>query len=212
MQSYVIHLIRHGAIEETLKGKYIGSSDVHLSKKGREDLVNIRETVGYPYPQKLYSSPLVRCIETCELLFPEMEINQLHSFSECNFGEWEGKGAVELSGDPRFGEWLKNSDQTPPPGGESGKDFASRICRGFERLVETMSAEKITEATVVTHGGVIMSLLSIYGIPQAPSYQWRMDNGYGFSVRVNSFLWMRDRVVEVFDTCPPAPKITEYED
>ena len=45
MQSYVINLIRHGAVDETLKGKYIGTTNVGLSKKGREDLVTIKETL-----------------------------------------------------------------------------------------------------------------------------------------------------------------------
>ena len=35
MQSYVIYLIRHGAIDETLKGRYIGRTDVSLSEKGK---------------------------------------------------------------------------------------------------------------------------------------------------------------------------------
>ena len=38
MKSYVIHFIRHGAVDETLSGKYIGSTDVPLSDKGREEL------------------------------------------------------------------------------------------------------------------------------------------------------------------------------
>ena len=206
MQSYVINFIRHGALDETLKGCYIGRTDVRLSKKGREDLAALRMSADYPYPQKLYSSPLLRCTETCELLFPGVEIITLPAFAECDFGDWDGRSASELAGDPAFANWLQNSDKTPAPNGESGKDFATRICRGFERLVEQMSAEGITNATVVTHGGVIMTILSVYGIPQAESYRWRMGNGYGFSVRVNPFLWMRDRVVEVFDTCPPAPK------
>ena len=206
MQSYIINFIRHGAIDETLKGKYIGSTDVNLSKKGREGLVTIRETVGYPDPGKLYSSPLLRCTETCGILFPGQPIQTVGAFAECDFGKWEGKSAAELSNDPDFAKWLQNSDTTPPPGGESGKAFAGRICKGFERLIENMSAEGTNEATVVTHGGVIMTLLAVYGLPQAPSYQWRMDNGYGFSVRVNLFLWMRDKVVEVFDTCPRAPQ------
>lgn len=205
MQSYVIHFIRHGAVGETQKGRYIGVTDVHLSEKGRNELIGLRDSERYPYPERIYSSPLSRCIETCELIWPGMEVERIPAFSECDFGEWEGKTAVELAGDPRFGEWLHNSDKTPPPGGESGKVFASRVARGFERLVNTVSAEGITESAVVTHGGVIMTILAMYGLPQAPSYQWRMDNGYGFSVRVNPFLWMRDKVVEVFDTCPAAP-------
>ena len=35
MKSYVIHLIRHGAIDETLSGKYIGTTNPPLSDKGR---------------------------------------------------------------------------------------------------------------------------------------------------------------------------------
>ena len=38
MKSYIIHFIRHGAIDETLSGKYIGTTDVPLSEKGRLDL------------------------------------------------------------------------------------------------------------------------------------------------------------------------------
>ena len=38
MKSYVIHFIRHGAIDETLSGKYIGATDVPLSEKGKESL------------------------------------------------------------------------------------------------------------------------------------------------------------------------------
>ena len=36
MQSYIIYFIRHGAVDETLRGKYIGSTDVHLSEKGKK--------------------------------------------------------------------------------------------------------------------------------------------------------------------------------
>ena len=38
MKSYLIHFIRHGAIDETLAGKYIGVTDVALSEKGKAEL------------------------------------------------------------------------------------------------------------------------------------------------------------------------------
>ena len=43
MQSYTVYFIRHGAVDETLKGKYIGSTDVDLSEKGRNALKKISE-------------------------------------------------------------------------------------------------------------------------------------------------------------------------
>ena len=38
MKSYIIHFIRHGSIDETLSGKYIGTTDVPLSDKGKIEL------------------------------------------------------------------------------------------------------------------------------------------------------------------------------
>ena len=39
MQSYYIHFIRHGMTVEDNKGKYIGKTDVSLSKEGIDDLI-----------------------------------------------------------------------------------------------------------------------------------------------------------------------------
>ena len=200
MQSYVIYIIRHGSIDETLKGRYIGSTDVHLSQKGKISLENIKKNHGYPHTQIVFSSPLTRCTETCSIIYPDDEIKTVGDLSECNFGDWEGKSAIELAGDPAFSSWLQNSDQFPPPHGESGKQFALRICKAFEHIVQEIIS------SIITHGGIIMTLLSVYGIPHAQSHQWRMDNGYGFAVRVTPSLWFRDKIVEVFDTVPFAPK------
>ena len=206
MQTYVIYLIRHGATDETLKGRYIGRTDVNLSDKGRKNLKDIKEKYGYPECNKVYSSPLSRCTQTCKIIYPDNEIKTVGAFSECDFGDWEGKSAAELALNPEFSEWLKNSDKTPPPHGETGKDFAMRICKGFEKTVNEIISENITTSAIITHGGIIMTLLSVYGIPQAESYKWQMDNGYGFALRITPSLWFRDRVAEVFDTVPFAPK------
>ena len=209
MRTYTIYLIRHGAVDETNRGRYIGRTDVHLSEKGKAQLREIRDTAGYPDPEVIYSSPLARCVESCSVIYPKRDIRTVSSLSECDFGEWEGKSAEELAGTKGFADWLKNSDKTPPTGGESGKEFAARVARGFERIVEELSAENCGTAAIVTHGGVIMTILAMYGLPQAESYRWRMDNGYGFAVRITPMLWMRDRVMEVFDTVPFAPKRDE---
>lgn len=206
MKSYTIHLIRHGAIAETNQGKYIGSTDAHLSEHAKDNLRIIRDNEGYPYVEKIFSSPLSRCTETCSVIYPKRPIKTMGFLSECDFGDWEGKTAAELAGNPQFAAWLSNSDTTPPPNGESGKDFALRVCKGFEHLVNQLLTEGITNSAIVTHGGVIMTILAMYGIPQAPAYQWRMDCGYGFSLRVTPFLWSRDKVVEVYNTVPKPPK------
>ena len=54
----------------------------------------------------------------------------------------------------------------------------------------------------MTHGGVIMTILSAYGIPKAGFYDWIVGNGCGYSVRITPGLWMRDKVMEVYAKVP----------
>lgn len=202
MKSYIIHFIRHGAIDETLLGKYIGTTDVPLSDKGRLDLKKLDYEYRYPGTQVVFTSPLKRCTETCRILYPELNPLSIANLSECNFGEWEGKTAEELKSDPDFEKWLAGDNSVKPPRGESNADFTRRICRMFESIVEGLMKTGTTESVIVTHGGVIMTLLAVYGLPQAKPFEWTMDNGFGYSLRVTPMLWQRDKVCEVFQTIP----------
>ena len=202
MKSYIIHFIRHGAIDETLSGKYIGTTDVPLSDKGRLELKKLDYEYRYPGTQVVFTSPLKRCTETCRILYPEQNPLSIANLSECNFGEWEGKTAEELKSDPDFEKWLAGDNSVKPPRGESNADFTRRICRMFESIVDGLMKTGTTESVIVTHGGVIMTLLAVYGLPQAKPFEWTMDNGFGYSLRVTPMLWQRDKVCEVFQTIP----------
>lgn len=202
MKSYIIHFIRHGAIDETLSGKYIGTTDVPLSDKGRLDLKKLDYEYRYPGTQVVFTSPLKRCTQTCKILYPELNPLSITALSECNFGEWEGKTAEELKSNPDFEKWLAGDSSVKPPRGESNADFTRRICRMFESIVEGLMKTGTTESVIVTHGGVIMTLLAVYGLPQAKPFEWTMDNGFGYSLRVTPMLWQRDKVCEVFQTIP----------
>ena len=202
MKSYIIHFIRHGAIDETLSGKYIGTTDVPLSDKGRLDLKKLDYEYRYPGTQVVFTSPLKRCTQTCKILYPELNPLSITALSECNFGEWEGKTAEELKSNPDFEKWLAGDNSVKPPRGESNADFTRRICRMFESIVEGLMKTGTTESVIVTHGGVIMTLLAVYGLPQAKPFEWTMDNGFGYSLRVTPMLWQRDKVCEVFQTIP----------
>lgn len=202
MKSYVIHFIRHGAIEETLSGKYIGTTDVSLSDKGKMQLRKLDYEYKYPGATVLFTSPLKRCTETCKILYPELTPLVIANLSECNFGEWEGKTADELKDEPDFQKWLAGDASVKPPRGESNADFTRRVCKMFESIVEGLIKTGNTESIIVTHGGVIMTLLAVYGFPQAKPFEWVMDNGFGYSVRITPMLWQRDKVSEVFDVIP----------
>ena len=202
MKSYLIHFIRHGAIDETLLGKYIGTTDVSLSEEGKEALYRLKELCDYPPAQAVFTSPLKRCTETCRILYPDLSPLAIANLREYSFGEWEGKTAEELQSDPMFERWLAGDYDAQPPHGESNADFLRRICRIFESIVEGLMKTGTTESVIVTHGGVITTLLAVYGLPQAKPFEWVMDNGSGYSLRITPMLWQRDKVAEVYSRLP----------
>ena len=69
-------------------------------------------------------------------------------------------------------------------------------------LVQNMMSKGETSAVLVTHGGVIMGILSAYGLPRANFYDWMCESGCGYSMRITPGLWMRSHVAEVFETLP----------
>lgn len=115
-----------------------------------------------------------------------------------------GKTAGEIAqADPHFMEWMNGGPQAGPAGGESNQAFMYRVCAAFEALVEQLLRTQTVSAVVVASGGVIMSLLAAYGLPRAQAYEWMMDAGCGYSVRITPGLWMRSMVAEVYAQLPP---------
>lgn len=202
MKSYYIHFIRHGSINQTLQGRYIGVTDVPLSDKGKNDLRRYDATYAYPYAKVVFTSPLKRCTQTARILYPDIEPLVIDQLSECHFGEWENKSAAELQNDELFKKWLAGEPGAKPPRGESNAEFTRRICLMFENIVDGLIKTGTTDAVIITHGGVMTTLLSVYGIPQAKPFDWVCDNGFGYSLRITPMLWARDKVAEVFDRIP----------
>lgn len=202
MKSYQIHFIRHGITESNLKGQYTGATDVSICGKGIEQLKKLSTQFDYPGAAVFYTSPLKRCIQTCDILYPGITPIIVNELAECNFGAWEGKTALELKSDEQFKNWIENAQNTPPPEGESGIEFAHRVCSAFEKIVQGMMKSGTTSAVIVTHGGVIMTILSSYGLPKAKPFDWMVDNGCGYSIRITPSLWMRGMVAEVYAKVP----------
>lgn len=202
MKSYYIHLIRHGAISPTLMGRYIGVTDVALSEEGKKDIQKLDSTMDYPYAKIVFTSPLKRCVETARLIYPNSEPLVIDQLSEYHFGEWENCSADELKGNENFAKWLAGDNSVKPPRGESNADFTRRICIMFESIVDGLIKTGNTDAAIITHGGVMNTLLAVYGLPQAKPFDWACDNGYGYSLRVTPALWMRDKVAEVYQQIP----------
>ena len=79
----------------------------------------------------------------------------------------------------------------------------------LKALLRDLSKQAQQKSVIVTHGGVIMTLLAVYGMPQAKPFEWVMDNGFGYSVRITPQLWQRDKIMEVFSVIPEKKDIED---
>ena len=72
-------LIRHGATPGNLEKRYVGRTDESLTQESLETLgkeaKKIRELAGKP--AAIITSPMKRCLETAETLFPEHDYPQV---------------------------------------------------------------------------------------------------------------------------------------
>ncbi len=204
MKNYRIHLIRHGMTEANESGLYIGSTDLPLSALGLRDLLDKKQEAIYPKATRFYSSPLSRCRQTLEVLYPGCEPALLSGLAECDFGEWEGKNAAQLQNDEEFKRWI-SGELKEIPGGEATEEFQKRVMAAFEALVEDAMKSGDSDTVVCTHGGVIMLIMAAYALPRADMSAWGTESGCGFTLNVTPTLWMREPVAEAIDYVPLIP-------
>ena len=203
MKTYRIHLIRHGVTKDNIEGIYCGITDTSLCDDGKEQLKQMKEEYNYPGAQFLFTSPLVRCKETAEILYPDLKPIVIDGLTEYNFGEFEGKTAEELQKkDKGFERWLKGEPGVRPPFGESNEDFANRVCSSFVKIVDGVIKTGTEDLIIVTHGGVISTILSNFGLPEASVSDWMTPPGCGYTIRVSHFLWMQGHKFEVIKEIP----------
>lgn len=178
----MIYLIRHGMTAGNQKKRYIGTTDESLCPEGVEKLQRIKALQLYPIPDFLYVSPMKRCRETAELLFPGCSQTEITDFRECDFGEFENQNYIELSGNENYQRWIDSNGQLPFPGGESREGFQKRSVEAFLGLEKLWKLENMEEKTiaVVAHGGTIMSILQAVGVPKGAYYDFQVANGEGY--------------------------------
>ena len=201
MRDYIIHLIRHGATLANEEGKYIGRTDLPLTPGAIAELEDLREEGIYPPVGMVYSSPLSRCIKTATTIYPGKQLIAVENLMEYDFGEFEGKSDPELDSREDYRTW-RAGRTTTATGGEDMKTFEQRVYSALVQIVGNMMENDCYEAAVVTHGGVIMTLLGLCGLPQRQRIEWITENGKGYTIRVNPSIFQRSGYVEVTGTIP----------
>ena len=202
MKTYTVYFFRHGLTKGNINAQYIGHTDYPLTMDSISQLKKIKAKYHYPQVDAVFSSPLKRCLDSANIMFPKNNPIVINDLIEYDFGEFEELTAKDLENNEDFKIWLRGDINAAPPHGESNAQFIHRVCDAFEKIVEGMMSTGIETCAIVGHAGVLMTLLSCYGVPEAPMAHWQMDAGFGYKLRITPSLWMQANKLEVVDLAP----------
>ncbi|ORT99533.1 Phosphoglycerate/bisphosphoglycerate mutase [Anaerovibrio sp. JC8] len=173
-----IVLVRHGQTVWNKLGKYQGQADIDLSEVGKEQAKLLGESFPVEGVDAVFSSPLVRAMETAEAIAAPLNlpVTSCQEFCEISFGKWEG-----LTYDEIHASWPKEHDLlfTRPdelicPEGEGFVQVQQRAAAKMESLIKENPDKTIV---IVAHGGVIRTLLChALGMPLKNMWRIRQDN------------------------------------
>lgn len=152
-----IFLIRHGRQNSPLC-----NVNVPLSEEGRRQAELLGKRLEHDHVDAVWSSDLIRAMETADIINEHLNVPRevRENLREISFGDMEGLSDAVIA--DKFEDFLRGRAKMEKdmayPGGESASDV---ILRALPVMNEIMERDYDTVA-VVTHGGVIRSLVAHY--------------------------------------------------
>lgn len=180
-----IVLVRHSITASNLERRFTGLSDIPIIEEGAALSREISPTL--PKVDKVYVSPLLRCRQTAELLWPNgEEMVVVDDLREMDFGPFEGLTHEDLKDNPNYLQWLKDGDFTEGlGGGEPIAKVVTRMVAAVGKIIEDAKQNGYQRVGIMTHGGTIMALMTTVGAPKRNSfYDWKPQNSSGWLLEV----------------------------
>jgi probable phosphoglycerate mutase len=152
----ILHLVRHAETIWHAENKYAGHKDIPLTELGHSQAQELIKWVTEIQPSAIYSSDLMRAIDTARPLGDALGIETKIDtrLREVNFGEIEGLTQLEMK--EKYPELYENYLITPAnvqmPSGESGK---TALERAWPAVIEIINENKDQDVILVSHGTLI---------------------------------------------------------
>lgn len=118
MSVKIIYFV-HGTTYDNASGKCSGWKQVELNELGKEQAINLGKVMQDIKFDAIYTSDLIRAIDSANLAWPNLEKIQDARLRECNYGDYDGE-------DKSFVIYENYIDKSFPKG-ESLKDVEKRI-------------------------------------------------------------------------------------
>lgn len=143
-----LFLVRHGESFSNVEGRFCATPPgPGLTERGKVQAQEacrriLQETLR---PERIFSSPLRRALETAAPLCSAVEAVPAvrAQLAETAFGAWDGRRAADLRGLSQFDAWCIDPEGFPPPGGESLSQVAARVGDFLRRAAKEHPGETI---------------------------------------------------------------------
>jgi len=151
-----ITLVRHAEVIQKYQGRYNGHIDIPLSQNGIAQAKKLAKELKNIKFDKVYCSDLLRAKQTLEQFNLNKEVVFSEKLREKSWGVHEGKSFNEIQATgikyENFQQWISALD------GEDIANYSQKIENYFKN---TIFKQKEKNILVVTHSGVIKTLISI---------------------------------------------------
>ena len=97
METKVIYFV-HGTTSDNATGKCSGWKQVGLTELGKERAIKLGKIRKDTYFDVIFTSDLVRAIDSAKLAFPNIQHIQDERLRECNYGDLDGKDKFLATG------------------------------------------------------------------------------------------------------------------
>ena len=159
--------IRHGETDWNRQQRFQGQIDVPLNATGQAQAAHMAARLAADRHDALFSSDLQRACQTPARLARHWGHGAvpLAGFREQHFGVLEGLDAptIQALHPELWQRWLEHRADYALPGGESLRQFHTRVMAAVRELVSSQAGRRLA---VVTHGGVLdMLWRSAHGLP-----------------------------------------------
>lgn len=175
-------LIRHGETDWNRESRFQGQADVPLNAVGLEQARRLGARLADEPMDGLVCSDLTRACQTAGPIHahnPRVSMVGMvldAALREQNFGVLEGLRAPDVQAEQPelWSQWLEFQADFAPSGGESTRQFHSRVMAALRALAEVHPQQTLV---VVTHGGVLdMVYRTARGLPLSGPRQSEIPN------------------------------------
>jgi alpha-ribazole phosphatase len=178
-------LIRHG---RDSGDRLSGIADKPMNARDRRFVREKVKNGDYPKVELVFSSGLIRCIETARIIYPKLPAVVLKELLAPDMGFFDGKTVAALKKSEAFTEWAASAEAKEYPDGESPYAVSARAVEAFRLISQEMLSKGLMRVAVITHKHVILAILQRFYVPRNNYVDWHIPYGGGYLLRYDTFL------------------------